>query len=39
VVMRQATPDLCITHVAAHMLVTDLPSKGSAEALPKLTEA
>ena len=39
VVMRQATPDLCITHVAAHMLVTDLPSKGSAEALPKLAEA
>jgi len=39
VVMRQAKPDLCITHVAAHMLITDLPSKGSAEALPKLAEA
>jgi uncharacterized protein YcsI (UPF0317 family) len=39
VVMRQAMPHLCITHVAAHMLITDLPSKGSAEALPKLAEA
>ena len=39
VVVTNAKPDICITHFAAHMLVTDLPSKGSAEVLPKLAEA
>lgn len=39
VVMANAKPEICITHKAAHMLITDLPSKGSAEALPKLAEA
>ena len=39
VVVTNAKPDICITHFAAHMLITDLPSKGSAEVLPKLAEA
>ena len=39
VVMANARPEICITHKAAHMLITDLPSKVSAEALPKLAEA
>lgn len=39
VAITNAKPDISITHVAAHMLITDLPSKGSAEALPKLASA
>lgn len=38
VVVTKAKPEICITHFPAHMLITDLPSKGSAEALPKLAE-
>ena len=36
VVIQAARPDICITHFPAHMLITDLPSKASAEILPKL---
>ena len=38
VVVTNAKPEICITHFPAHMLITDLPSKGSAEVLPKLTD-
>ena len=38
VVVTNAKPEICITHFPAHMLITDLPSKGSAEVLPKLLE-
>ena len=38
VIVTNAKPEICITHFPAHMLITDLPSKGSAEVLPKLTK-
>ena len=37
VVIEHAKPEICITHFPAHMLITDLPSKGSAEILPTLS--
>ena len=39
VVVTNAKPEICITHFPGHMLITDLPSKGSAEALPVLNRA
>jgi uncharacterized protein YcsI (UPF0317 family) len=36
VVVTNAKPEICITHYPGHMVITDLPSKGSAQVLPKL---
>ena len=38
VVIENAKPEICITHFPAHMLITDLPSRGSAEILPTISQ-
>ncbi len=37
VVVTNARPEICITHYPGHMLITDLPSRGSAQVLPRLS--